>query len=105
MVSSYSGAVIRTTHVTGIITDLGIALGQALRRQKVDWRRTGLYLVLLSGFFTGTVCGSLGYYRVGYAVLLMPSSVAGLGGCLYFAASRFDALPGRASLRAPVQGS
>ena len=31
MVSTYSGAVIRTTHVTGIVTDLGLALGHWLR--------------------------------------------------------------------------
>ena len=95
MVSSYSGAVIRTTHVTGIITDLGIALGQFLRRQKVDRRRAGLYLVLLAGFFTGSVCGSLVYYRLGYAALLMPSTVTALGGCLYFVANRLKALPGQ----------
>ena len=30
MVSAYSGAIIRTTHVTGALTDLGISLGHLL---------------------------------------------------------------------------
>jgi len=88
MVSSYSGAVVRTTHVTGIITDLGIALGQLLRRQAVDGRRAGLYSVLLAGFFLGGVCGSLGFYRIGYNALLMPAALTAAGGLSYFVLSR-----------------
>jgi uncharacterized membrane protein YoaK (UPF0700 family) len=88
MVSSYSGAVIRTTHVTGIITDLGISLGQLLRGQAVDRRRAGLYSILLAGFFVGGVCGSLGFYRVGYNALLMPAALTAAGGFSYFLRSR-----------------
>jgi uncharacterized membrane protein YoaK (UPF0700 family) len=36
MATGYSGAVIRTTHVTGIVTALGIAVGLAARRERVD---------------------------------------------------------------------
>jgi uncharacterized membrane protein YoaK (UPF0700 family) len=88
MVSSYSGAVVRTTHVTGIITDLGIAFGQLLRRQAVDGRRAGLYSILLAGFFVGGVCGSLGFYRMGYNALLMPAALTAAGGLSYFLISR-----------------
>jgi uncharacterized membrane protein YoaK (UPF0700 family) len=31
MVSTYSGAIIRTTHITGTVTDLGAMIGQYLR--------------------------------------------------------------------------
>jgi uncharacterized membrane protein YoaK (UPF0700 family) len=86
MVSSFSGAVIRTTHVTGIITDLGIALGQFLRRQPIDGRRAGLYLVLLAGFFLGAACGSYGYVRLGFAMLVIPAALTGLGGAAYMLA-------------------
>jgi uncharacterized membrane protein YoaK (UPF0700 family) len=85
MVSSYSGAVIRTTHVTGIITDLGISLGQVLRGQRIDLRRAGLYSVLLGGFFAGGVCGSLGFDWMGYNALLVPAAVTAAGGLSYFA--------------------
>jgi len=83
MVSSYSGAVIRTTHVTGIITDLGIVAGQLLRGRSLDRRRTGLYLVLLSGFFVGGICGSIGFGRIGYGMLLLPAALTGTAGILY----------------------
>jgi uncharacterized membrane protein YoaK (UPF0700 family) len=87
MVSSYSGAVVRTTHVTGIITDLGIALGQLLRRQAVDARRAGLYSILLAGFFVGGVCGSVAFYHVAYNALLMPAALTAAGGISYFVLS------------------
>ena len=60
MATTYSGAVIRTTHVTGIVTDLGIAMGLAARREAVDWRRMKLYLALLAGFFGGSIAGAIG---------------------------------------------
>ncbi|MCV5232039.1 DUF1275 domain-containing protein, partial [Escherichia coli] len=31
MITTFSGAVVRTTHMTGIITDLGIMIGESLR--------------------------------------------------------------------------
>jgi len=84
MATHYSGAVIRTTHVTGIITDLGIALGLKLRGEPVETRRTGLLLVLLAGFFCGGVLGSLGYTRIGFDTLLFPAALTGAAGGLYF---------------------
>jgi uncharacterized membrane protein YoaK (UPF0700 family) len=80
MATSYSGAVIRTTHVTGIVTDLGIAVGLLARREPVDWRRMRLYLVLLSGFFLGSTLGSAGFIRFGYDTLLFPATLTGLAG-------------------------
>lgn len=84
MATHYSGAVIRTTHVTGIITDLGIAVGLKLRGEPIETRRTGLLLVLLAGFFTGGILGSLGYTRIGFDTLLFPAVLTGVGGAGYF---------------------
>lgn len=83
MATSYSGAVIRTTHITGIITDLGIAAGSALRRDKVDLRRVGLYLVLTAGFVGGSVLGGLGYVAIGFYTLLFPAVLTGVTGLGY----------------------
>lgn len=83
MATSYSGAVIRTTHMTGIVTDLGIALGLYARREPVDWRRMGLYLTLLGGFLAGGVLGAVGYVRIGYDTLLVPAAIAGVSGVGY----------------------
>lgn len=83
MATSYSGAIIRTTHVTGIITDLGIACGHLLRGQPVEWRRLQLYGVLLSGFLSGAWLGAIGYSQIGYNTLLFPATLAGCTGLGY----------------------
>jgi len=88
MVSSYSGAVIRTTHMTGIVTDLGIALGQRVRGESIDRRRAGLYVVLLAGFFAGGIAGSYGYMSVGFDTVLVPAVLTGLAGVGYTALDR-----------------
>lgn len=86
LATGYSGAVIRTTHMSGIVTDLGIAVGLLARREPVDWRRIRLYLVLLLGFLTGGVLGAVAFVRMGYDTLLIPAIItgaAGLGYALY----------------------
>jgi uncharacterized membrane protein YoaK (UPF0700 family) len=83
MATGYSGAVIRTTHVSGIITDLGIAVGLFARRQPVDWRRIRLYLVLLVGFLSGGVIGAVAFVRLNYGTLLIPAVITGVVGLGY----------------------
>jgi uncharacterized membrane protein YoaK (UPF0700 family) len=83
MATSYSGAVIRTTHITGIVTDLGIAVGLALRGEPVDFRRIGLFSVLVTGFVTGGLVGAVGYLHFGYDTLLFPAVVTGIAGIAY----------------------
>jgi len=83
LAASYSGAVIRTTHITGMITDLGLAAGSALRRDQVDGRRVGLYLLLTAGFIGGSVLGGLGYVAIGFYTLLFPATLTGVAGVGY----------------------
>ncbi|MFT3867975.1 MAG: YoaK family protein [Nibricoccus sp.] len=83
MATSYSGAIIRTTHVTGIVTDLGIACGHLLRGQQVEWRRLQLYGILLTGFMSGAWLGAIGYSKIGYSTLLFPATLAGCTGLGY----------------------
>lgn len=85
MATSYSGAVIRTTHLTGVVTDLGIACGHWLRGQPVDRARFRLHAVLLLGFFSGGVLGAIGYHNIGYNTLLFPAALTGFAGLLYAA--------------------
>ena len=84
MATHYSGSIIRTTHMTGIVTDLGIAVGLKLRGEYFDARRAGMYLVLFAGFFTGGILGSLGYVHFGFATLYFPAALTGVAGCGYF---------------------
>lgn len=90
MASSYGGAVLRTTHMTGIITDLGMACGYYLRRQSVDWTRFRLYGVLLLGFFAGGVLGALGFARYGYDTLLFPAALCGCTGLAFTAVKHYQ---------------
>lgn len=75
MVSTYSGAVVRTTHVSGMFTDLGIALGHWLRGMPVEARRVHLCLLVIGGFAAGGMIGALGFDRLGYAALYLPAGL------------------------------
>jgi uncharacterized membrane protein YoaK (UPF0700 family) len=83
MVTTYSGSTMRTTHITGMVTDLGIACGHFLRGTTVDWFRFRIYGVLLLGFFAGGLIGTFGYGRFGYDTLLFPAFVSGIAGVGY----------------------
>lgn len=83
MTSTYSGAVVRTTHVTGMFTDLGIMLGLKLRGQPADRRRILLYLILISGFICGGVLGALGYSSWHYHALTGSAVLAALLALVY----------------------
>ena len=83
MVSTYSGAVLRTTHVSGAFTDLGIYLGQLLRGVSVDWRRFRLVSVLILAFCGGGVAGAFAFKTFGYATLYIPATLIGFTGLAY----------------------
>jgi uncharacterized membrane protein YoaK (UPF0700 family) len=83
MATSYSGALIRSTHMTGIVTDIAIAAGHAVRGQPVDWFRMRLYAVLVGGFSLGGVAGAAGFARIGYRTLIFPAVLSGASGLGY----------------------
>jgi len=76
LVTKLSQAEIRTTHMTGIVTDIGIELGKLLywnadggaAQPKVLANRDRLALLcgLLLCFFAGGVAGTLGFRHVGW---------------------------------------
>lgn len=51
MVSHYKGAIIRTTHLSGVLTDLGLAMGYRLRGLVVESRKVILHMLILAGFW------------------------------------------------------
>lgn len=89
MASTYSGAVVRTTHVSGMFTDLGIFLGHALRGLPVDRRRVRLCVLVITGFLCGGVAGALAFRAFSYAALLGPAVITAL------IAIAYSAYPGR----------
>lgn len=85
VITKISKAEIRTTHVTGLVTDLGIELGKLLyinrnrlsaaepvRANRVKLR---LHLILITSFFTGALMGALGFKYLGY-VTTVPLAMA-----------------------------
>lgn len=83
LATSYSGAVVRTTHMTGIVTDLGILIGHALRGHEPEWARMRLLAFLFGGFFSGGVLGAVLFPFLGELALLPPAAALALGGAWY----------------------
>lgn len=83
LVTKLSRAEIRTTHVTGLVTDIGIELGKALyvnRRTdqapvRVNRARLTLLTQLLTAFFAGGVLGALGFKQFGFLATVPPALV------------------------------
>lgn len=76
LITTYSGAVIRTTHITGIITDLGLMIGARLRGKHFDRRKARLLVIITAGFITGSAIGALLFKLMHYYALAIPALVA-----------------------------
>jgi uncharacterized membrane protein YoaK (UPF0700 family) len=83
MATTYSGAIIRTSHVSGMFTDLGITLGHALRGLPVARRRLWLCLVIITSFLAGGVLGALAFALLEYRALYIPAVLTGTTGLSY----------------------
>ncbi len=59
LATHYRGMILRTTHVTGLLTDLGTNLGMKLRGHRIPGWKLLVPFLLVSGFFAGAVFGSL----------------------------------------------
>ena len=78
-VSVISGSVVRTTHLTGMFTDLGIDLsgifydrqkGKALLRQKIV-----LKIIIISCFLLGGIIGGFLFRMLRYTTLYIPAGI------------------------------
>ena len=83
MASSYSGTVLRTAHLTGMYTDLGVALGHALRRTQTDWKRFRLCANLIASFAAGGASGTLLFGYFGSKTLYIPAGIIGVVAIVY----------------------
>ncbi len=92
MATTFSGAVIRTTHLSGMFTDLGIGIGHALRGMPLQRRRLLLSVLIISSFLAGGIIGGWLFVRIGYDALLFPAGMTGLVGIGYVAYRQFAML-------------
>lgn len=81
LITKISNAEIRTTHVTGLFTDIGIELGKLFywNRQAADARdwqvlanraKLRVHLSLVASFFIGGVAGALGFKHAGFSATI-----------------------------------
>lgn len=73
LATKYSGAIVRTTHVTGLFTDLGIMFGARFRGGNVDVRKAKLFVIIICGFIFGGTCGAVLYTKYDFMALLIPA--------------------------------
>jgi uncharacterized membrane protein YoaK (UPF0700 family) len=90
LITKLSRAEIRTTHVTGIVTDIGIELGKLaywnrsgtldgpVPRVLVNRDRLRLLGMLLLNFFCGGVAGAWAFDRIGYAATVPLAVLLGI---------------------------
>lgn len=74
MITKISGSVIRTTHLTGMLTDIGIEFGRFTFPQtadeSIDLRKLGLLSSLVALFFVGGFTGACGFRYLGFLFTL-----------------------------------
>lgn len=86
VITKVSRAEIRTTHVTGLVTDMGIELGKLLYLNRLpvaapvlaNRSRLRVHVLLLACFFVGGVSGAFGFKRFGYGATLPLALLLGL---------------------------
>lgn len=80
VITKISGSVVRTTHLTGVITDLGIELGKLIYWNRTageqaepvlaDRARMATLMLLVVAFLGGGILGAMGFKHFGYLTVL-----------------------------------
>lgn len=83
LATTYSSAIVRTTHVTGIFTDLGIMIGSRLRGENFEKRKALLFLLIIIGFLSGGVIGAMLFAAYEFYALVFPSAICFVLAVLY----------------------
>lgn len=84
MVSHYKGTIIRTTHLSGVLTDLGLALGYKLRGLQVNYKQVTLHLLIFFGFLIGGIIASIIYPYFKLNAFLVPATLSFLLSTVYW---------------------
>lgn len=76
MVSHYRGAIIRTTHLSGVLTDLGLSLGHWLKGLQTEKKKIILHLLIFLGFIIGSIVAAFSYPYLQLAAFLVPAALS-----------------------------
>ncbi|MBH0006540.1 YoaK family protein [Psychrobacter sp. SWN149] len=91
MVATYSGAVIRTTHLTGLTSDMGAAIGNWLAGRSISKPTLGFQAIIWYCFCGGSAVGAYLFAKVSYEALFVPITIVLTAAFVYNYAS--DHLP------------
>lgn len=75
MAASYRSLILRTTHLTGVLTDIGFEIGRLLRGRKRPNLSLLLLISIVVAFVSGGILGVQAGIRVGAQGLWYPASV------------------------------
>ena len=85
MITNISNAVIRTTHITGVATDIGIETGRfiasrLIRRKQIDFKPGKLlaHLSLIISFIIGGILGAYAFLHVGFVMIIPLAMILGI---------------------------
>ncbi len=89
-ITTVSKNVVRTTHLTGITTDLGIGIVRVLNRKRLndqvdeDVRANLMRVGIIFFFGLGSVIGAVTFTKHGYQGFLLPAIISGILFCVTF---------------------
>lgn len=83
MASTYSEAIVRTTHMTGVLTDIGALVGNKIRGIKADGKRIRLLSIIFFSFLSGSFFGTLCYHYLNAKAMLVPAAIIGVSAIGY----------------------
>lgn len=84
MIATYSGAVIRTTHLTGLTSDLGAAIGNWLTGRKISKATVIFQAIIWYCFCGGGVLGAFMFARIQYWGLVLPATIVLVTAVVYY---------------------
>ncbi len=78
LITTYSGAVVRTTHLTGLVTDLGIGIARVISKQHQhhDKQSNFLRIEIISSFCIGGVIGAFCFQKFQFMGFLIPAVIS-----------------------------
>lgn len=90
MASTYSEAIVRTTHMTGVLTDIGALIGNKIRGIQADDRRIRLLSIIFFSFLIGGGIGAFCYRLFDARAMLVPAGIIGASAVVYEILRRFE---------------
>ena len=83
LATRYRGLVLRTTHITGLLTDLGQLIGMRLRGHPIEIWKITTPLLLAASFVAGAAIGSAAELMTTVPVTPVCGAIYILGGALW----------------------